>query len=99
MRLGAAICRKLPYDIRPAAAVAASSGLSLATHLGAVDPAPGEWHLARRGHDPPGVVARRGGRRSRTLCPGPGVSRLGARPAPLVRVERSPLSPSSPQAS
>src|SRR6266567_9535387 len=91
MLLGAALCRNLPHDNRQAAAVAASSDLSLAAHLGAVDPAPGERPVARRRHDPPGVVARRGIGWPRSLCRGPGVSRLVARADPIVRLERRAL--------
>src|SRR5260370_42572013 len=87
-------CRKLPHDIGPAAALAASPDLPLAADLGAVDPAPGERGSARRRHDPAGVVARRGGGRAGCLCRRPGVSRFVGRPDPAVRPAPRLLLPS-----
>ena len=54
-------------EIRRPAALAAPSDLSLATHLGFVDPPPRRRRGAERGYDPAGVVARRRRFRPRRL--------------------------------
>src|SRR5579862_2967433 len=90
----AVLLRIAADDLGPAAIIAASSGLPLATHLGAVDPAPHRRNRAERRHDPARMVAGRGRRGPAILCHRPGVYRLLDRAPDAVRLEpRAVLSP------
>src|SRR5437667_5820955 len=83
----------LAHEPRRAAVVAAPAGLSLAAHLGAVDPAPVRRDRAEPWRDPLGVVAGRRRRWSGALCRRSAFPRLVAGIAAAVGLERRAVLP------